>query len=84
MEDSKNRNLQWKKTCDQLKSAFDSWVELNEKDPELSADEKRWNEMKALLKDLKGKLEELSSSSPPDKPETSSQTSAEPEPTPEK
>lgn len=86
MDDSKPKsdfkNDQWRKTCDQLKNAFDSWVELSEKDPGVSADDQRWEEMKSLLRDLKGKLEELSASSPRDRAATASEKSPSSDPTP--
>ena len=61
MDENKNKNLQWKKTCTQLKQAFEAWDELRRNNPEISADEKRLKEMQILLRDLKGKIEALSS-----------------------
>jgi len=60
MDGSGNKNKQWQRTCNQLKDAFDAWVDLSRAPQVLSADEKRLQEMKELLRDLKGKLDALS------------------------
>ncbi len=62
--DENKKNQQWKKTCGQLKQAYDAWDELNRMEPTLSADEKRMLDIKNLLRDLKGKLESLSEPGP--------------------
>jgi hypothetical protein len=66
MDDRNNKNPQWNKTCSQLKQAFQAWDELSRLAPALSADEKRLQEMKSLLKELKGQLDALSDTSKKD------------------
>lgn len=60
MDDAKDKTNNWQNTCHQLKNAFDAWADLSRQPQALSADEKRLQEMKELLKDLKGKLDALS------------------------
>ncbi|MFN7728536.1 MAG: hypothetical protein ACK5P7_05225 [Bdellovibrio sp.] len=68
MDDSKNDKStqalpppnQWQSTCSQLKNAFDAWADLSRQPQALSVDERRLQEMKDLLRDLKGKIDALS------------------------
>lgn len=60
MDENNKTNQQWSSTCNQLKQAFDAWADLSRGPAVLSADEKRMQEMKELLRDLKGKIDELS------------------------
>lgn len=60
MDENNKTNQQWSSTCNQLKQAFDAWADLSRGPAALSADEKRMQEMKELLRDLKGKIDELS------------------------
>lgn len=55
-----NENDQWNKTCEQLRLAFDNWADLSRGPKVLSADEKQMLEVKSLLRELKGKMDELS------------------------
>lgn len=68
MEEHKNKKNQWTKTCEHLKKSFDAWEEVNRMNLGPSAAEKQMAEFRSILKDLQGKVEELSLEESPEKP----------------
>ena len=57
--DTDNLEVKWQSTCSELRSAFNSWDKLPKLDKTVSPDEKKLQELKSLIQDIKEQIQDF-------------------------